>query len=127
MGKGKQRQDKYCLFPKLRNWADSFSQKSPPSLPPHCSASGSKLKEWVVIAAESGKDGRGGGWTRRCIRKKTGGEEEQSGETVEDERKGGDGVNRRECKKRSKVRSGGGGGIKKRQCGSKRPIKKRRR
>lgn len=55
MGKGKQRQDKYCPCPKLSNWADSLSQKSPPSLPPHCSASGSKLKEWVVIAAEKGQ------------------------------------------------------------------------
>ena len=52
MGEEKHRQDKYCLFPELSYWADSFRQKSPiASTSLLCSGSG--LKEWVVITAEA--------------------------------------------------------------------------
>lgn len=57
MGRRTQRQDKYCLFPELSNWADSCRQKSPITST-SLLRSGSRLKEWVVITAEAKRERR---------------------------------------------------------------------
>lgn len=58
-----------------------------------------------MITARERQRGRGGGWRRRCISKKTGGKEEQSGETAEN-RQREDRVNRGQCMWRTGERRG---------------------